>query len=407
LRLIAKLHALSSSRLLVAGLLAVLLGGLLAILAAPLWLAAAGVFLASAGVATLIAAAGYRRASDDPDLRLALAGVLFVPALFVGGFLWFHGSTVEATAKGIVPIPGAPLRLSEAGSEVGSDGPGRSLLEGTFTVMQIAESGASVATEANMPSRVFRIQLPVRPSDCSRLGARFGGGCSRPGPALRGFATFDILSLRRALPLTAEIRPFGASALELIETTSQAQQSIPTEWNLTSYGSRTDVALHCVDGTPLELKTSFAAGARGRCTPGGSTYELTVQTAGERPAMLFLNELSEFTAHVSGRTAHATVADAELSVDGEEKALPSRLTPIYMHADQDHMVELAIEQSLGSDLNHVSLSSTGVSTVEANRRELIPNWIERHSDFVYFVLGILIASLAPTLFDFTLSRFKR
>lgn len=360
----------------------------------------------SAGLAIVVAAAGYRQASEDSGRRLALALVLFVPTIPLGCFLWIHRDSVEFTAEKVIPRPGGALRLSEVSDvEPGRKAPGEGTapVEGTFTSLEIAEAGNRPVEEQTGPKRTFTVRMPVRHSDCMELEARFGGGCGRPGSVLRGFVNFEVASARRAQPLSAEVRPGEARALELIETTARAQQAVPTEWNLASWAPRTAVTIQCSDGAPLAVRTSLEY-ARARCAHRAATYELTVEPVGGRPATLVLSELSVFTVHMSALKAYAIVSNARLSVDGSARTLPFRPAPISIQAPQDDSVDLTIEQSLQTHLNEVSLSANSASSVTTGSHELIPNWLEQHSDIAYFVLGILFASLIPALFDFALAR---
>lgn len=376
--------------------------------------------LASAGLAILVATAGYRGMTDEAGRRLVLAALLFVLTAPVAAVLWFQHPAVEVAVRQIVPQPGAPLALSGAlGSrshDQGSDE--RSpFLEGTFGSLEIADIGAPSSDHEDAQAATFHVGLPVAASDCGRLEAEFGGGCcSRSeaelsggcGPVLRDFEGFEILTLRRKLPLTALIRPRSARTVELIETTARAQQRVPTEWNLAHDGSSTDVDLYCFDGAPLEVRIPFGdARASATCALASETFRLSVEVDEGPAATLFLNELGKLEADVTASAAEAVVDRAELSVDGGVENLPSSPVRIALDADEGESVDLELDQSLESDLNEVSLSSAGVSSVTVGDRERVPNWFEQHSELMYFVAGILLATLVPALFDFILARLRR
>lgn len=409
LRLSASGWAPHPSQLLAAGVAGTILGVALAALSAPRWLSLLGVALATAGLAILVAAAGYRAMGDDAGRGLVLASLLFALAMPVASFLWFQRPAVEVTLGHLVPQPGAPLTLSGAsGSGSRDHGPGQRppSLEGTFTALEIADIGARSTDEEGARATTFHIGLPVAISDCARLEAEFGGGCAEPGPALRGFESLEIRTLRRTLPLTALIAPRGARTIELIETTAQAQQAVPTEWNLAHDGPSTDLELHCLDGAPLEVETPYAH-ARPTCALDGTTFWLAVEAGGRLPPTLFLSELSQFEADIAGGTAEAVIDDAELSIDGEAENLPSSPVKIAIDAEGDEDVDLDIDQSLVSGLNQVSFNSAGASNVTVGDRERVPNWFEQHPELAYFIIGILFATLIPALFDFVTSRLKR
>jgi hypothetical protein len=401
-RLIAKGRALRSSRLLAGGLAAAILGAELVTLSVPLWLSVLGVVLAAAGLAILVAAAGYRGMTDDAGRRLLLAALLFVVMAPVAGFLWFQHPAVEVALRQVVPAPGAALTLSHVSSAESEKAP---LLESTFGTLEVADIGPRSDSEGAQAT-IFHFRLPVARSDCARLEAEFDGGCADPGRVLRDFEGFEIVVSRGSQPLTAVIRPRGARTIELIETTAQAQQRVPTEWNFAHDGPSTDVELHCLDGAPLEVKTPFAS-AHAHCALDGATFRLSVEAGGRLPATLFLSELSEFKADVTGSTAEAIVEDAELSVDGSAENLPSSPVKISMNASKGESFDLELDQSLASDLNEVAFRSAGVSSVTVGDQERVPNWFEQQPDLAYFVVGILFATLVPALFDFFLARLKR
>jgi hypothetical protein len=383
----------------------IVLGLLLIALGSPTGVVAAGLLLASAGVAALIASAGVHRVSEPASRRLALALLLTLivapPAVFLG----LQRSPVEVALSDIEPKPGAAMVFSGLDTKGALMGGVPAPALAAFGSLELAELEPPTGSRIQTATKLL-VSVPVRARDCMGLEFRLGGSCHQPDGSHHLSEPLTIRSPGNRQPLIAELRPKGVRSLELSESSSLSQQSVPTEWAVATGGGQLDVNVRCHPGTGL-LLTELPTKARSRCGLGGTTFYLLLASTSDSDLSLFTNELSEFEAHLNAERVEATVEGGHLAVSGATCDFPVPPVPIDFRASPGHLVDLELRQSIETGRNHITLESDRADRIAVAAHDLVQSWPQQHSNLAYFLLGVLAAVLVPAIFDFAIHRLTK
>lgn len=394
------------SSLLGAGFTCTVLGLLLIVLGSPTWVVVVGLLLVSANVATLIAFVGAHRVSEPTSRRLALAILLTLVVAPPAVFLGLQRSPAEATLSSIEPTPGAAMVFSgletQGALTRGSSAP----VLAAFGSLELADLEPPSGSKLQTATKLL-VGVPVRARDCADLEARLGGSCHQSGsPRYLAEPPLTIRSPGTKHSLIAELRPKGVRSLELSESTSLSQQSVPTEWTVAAEGGQLDVDVRCRRGTQLLIE-ELSNKARSRCGSGDATFYLLLAPASGSSLAIFANELSEFEAHLGAERVETTVEGGHLAISGASRDLPVPPVPIDFQASSGHSFDLELRQSVQTGRNHITLESDRATRMDIGGHNLVPSWPQQHSNLVYFLLGVLATVLVSAIFDFAVHRLTR
>jgi hypothetical protein len=397
----------SKHRLMAGGVLLVLLGVLIGTLGSSLALTTSGLLLASAGAAALISSFGFQKLSESADRRFLLALLLCLVILPAAFFLSSKRPGVDIEFSHIEPNPGAPIALTGLFGE--ESRPKKTLAPISAAFGRFSFSPLAPPAQLTKPPATERLllKLPVPARECRSLETEMGGSCSgKLRSADRQSEPIVIETMRSTRPLTADIWPRSSETLEMSESTSLAQQRVPTEWSLEFDGGLPEIRFGCRPGTPLLIK-QLPIKTHTRCGAPTAYYKLEVKRPPGLVASISLNELSEFSAQLKAHLFEGAVETGNLTVAGGHRDLPGGPVAVAARGASGHGVELEILQAGKAEQNSISLSSGQAEHVSLNGHEQVPTWQQQNSAIVYFLLGVLAAVLVPALFDFAVYRLTK
>ncbi len=215
-----------------------------------------------------------------------------------------------------------------------------------------------------------------------------------------------IKSLNPHHSLIAEVDTENVRSLELSESTPRSQRAVPTEWALAADGGTIELQVRCPRGTHI-LITELPSKALTRCKAGEATFQMPLASPARSGLSLFLNELSEFHARLSVERVQADIDAGHLQISDAGRDLPSGPVPIDLRASSDSTVDLDITQSVDTDQNHISLESDRADRVEVDNHDERRSRLDEHMTFVYFVLGLIAATLIPAGVELVLRRLAK
>jgi hypothetical protein len=363
---------------------------------------AAGLLVVSLVAVALAASIGESWITAAADRRLALA-VLFAFALVPSAiFLARQRSPVEVSLGRIEPKAGAAITITEpvARSTRPMDAP---------TPISVAFSSLEVGIEPSKPSNgrpqaEVLVTLPVRAEDCLELELHLGGSCGDAEPIQVG-EPLTIESLNRRRSLIAEIDPDEVRSLELSESTPRSQRDVPVEWALAAGEGTIELELRCPHGTRVAL-ARLPERKVARCGVGEASFKVLLVPPPGSGLSLFLNELSEFQSSLGGERVEAIIEAGHLEIAGASRDLPLGPVPVFLRASPGHSVYLNIRQSVDSGQNRVSLGADQANRVVVSNHDERVSWLDRNTDLVYFVLGLVAAALIPAVLEFALRRIS-
>ena len=236
------------------------------------------------------------------------------------------------------------------------------------------------------------IEIPVSRRGCWRLVAQIGGDCDRE-PA-------TVIQLREDLKIQAADRPFSvgvtedrAAQLQLVQGGERTHRGAPVVWSLAENAAKTVVQLECEPAMPLTI-TLLPHQGKALCELGASRYELVVANdAAVSPALSF-GRVHGFEAGFSSDRAGIDARGGALTVDEDERALPSSETAaVELVPAGSSAVVVGVTAPTAQGVGNTWLRSPHTAHALEGGEDRVPNLLAQSNGWVVPWITLLLGML--------------